>query len=105
MIFLCGSLGGLRLAASVGAEPAPGNLCDLATEYLKQEQARADTMTEVAQEVARHSVGKRIGAQPRDMVVYYEGRAVAAHTTVTEAGIRPLQHVFVDYVLRSRQGD
>jgi toluene monooxygenase system protein B len=65
----------------------------------------ADTMAEVAQKVARHSVGKRISPQPRDMVVYYEGRAVAAHTTVTEAGIRPLQHVFVDYVLSSREGD
>ena len=57
----------------------------------------ADTMAEVAQKVAHHSVGKRIKPEPRDLVVYYEGRAVAAHTTVTEAGIRPLQHVFVDY--------
>ena len=57
----------------------------------------ADTMAEVAQKVAHHSVGKHVSAQARDMVVYYEGRAVAAHTTVTEAGIRPLQHVFVDY--------
>ena len=65
----------------------------------------ADTMAEVARKIAHHSVGKRVSAQSRDMVVYYEGRAVAAHTTVTEAGIRPLQHVFVDYVLGSRQGD
>ena len=57
----------------------------------------ADTMAEVARKVAHHSVGKRVRPQPRDLVVYYEGRAVAAHTTVTEAGIRPLQHVFVDY--------
>jgi uncharacterized MAPEG superfamily protein len=64
-----------------------------------------DTMAQVAQKVAHHSVGKRVSAQPRDMVVYYEGRAVAAHRTVTEAGIRPLQHVFVDYALGSRQGD
>jgi len=65
----------------------------------------ADTMAEVAQKVAHHSVGKHVSAQPRDMVVYYEGRAVAARTTVTEAGIRPLQHVFVDYVLGSPPGD
>ena len=58
----------------------------------------ADTMAEVAQKVAHHSVGKRIRPQPRDMVVYYEGRAVAADATATEVGIRPLQHVFVDYV-------
>jgi toluene monooxygenase system protein B len=64
----------------------------------------ADTMAEVAQNVARHSVGKRVRPQPRDMVVYYEGHAVAAHMTVNEAGIRPLQHVFVDYVLASPQG-
>jgi Toluene-4-monooxygenase system protein B (TmoB) len=57
----------------------------------------ADTMAEVAQKVARHSVGKRVMPKPRNLVVYYEGRAVAAHTTVTEAGIRPFQHVFVDY--------
>jgi Toluene-4-monooxygenase system protein B (TmoB) len=57
----------------------------------------ADTMAEVAQKVAHHSVGKRIRPHPRDMVVYYEGRVVAAHTTVAKAGIRPLQHVFVDY--------
>jgi toluene monooxygenase system protein B len=57
----------------------------------------ADTMAEVAQKVAHHSVGKRIRPQPRDLIVYYDGRAVAAHTTVTEAGIRPFQHVFVDY--------
>ena len=56
-----------------------------------------DTMAEVAQKVAHHSVGKRVKPQPRDLVVYHEGRAVAAHITVTEAGIRPLQHVFVDY--------
>jgi trans-2-enoyl-CoA reductase len=57
----------------------------------------ADTMAEVAQKVAYHSIGRRVRSQPREMVVYYEGRAVAAHTTVAEAGIRPLQHVFVDY--------
>ena len=57
----------------------------------------ADMMAEVAQKVAHHSVGKRIRPQPRDMVVYHEGRAVAAHTTVAKAGIRPLNHVFVDY--------
>jgi hypothetical protein len=38
---------GLRLAASVGSDAAPISLCDLAAVYLKQEQAQADTMTEV----------------------------------------------------------
>jgi toluene monooxygenase system protein B len=59
--------------------------------------ASADTMAEVAQKVAHHSIGRRVWSQPREMVVYYEGRAVDAHATVAEAGIRPLQHVFVDY--------
>ncbi len=58
----------------------------------------ADTMAEVAQKVAHHSVGKRIRPQDRDMVEYYEGRAVASDATVTQVGIGPFQHVFVDYV-------
>ena len=57
----------------------------------------ADTMAEVALKVAHHSVGKRVRSQPRDMVVYHEGRAVAAHATAAEVGIQPLQHVIVDY--------
>lgn len=57
----------------------------------------ADTMTEVAEKVARHTVGKRVLPQDRDFVVYYEGRAMASEATVTEVGIRAFQHVFVDY--------
>ena len=57
----------------------------------------ADTMAEVARKVAHHSVGKRIRPQDRDMVVYYEGRAVARDATVTQVGIGPFHHVFVDY--------
>jgi toluene monooxygenase system protein A len=59
--------------------------------------AAHDTMVEVARKVARHSVGKRIAHQDRDMTVYYQGRAVAAETTVTQAGIAAHGHVFVDY--------
>ena len=58
----------------------------------------ADTMAEVARKVAHHSVGKRVRPQDRDMVVYYKGRAVARDATVTQVGIGPFQHVFVDYV-------
>jgi hypothetical protein len=57
-----------------------------------------DTMAEVAQKVAHHSVGKRIAPEDRGMGVYYQGRRVAPAATVTEAGIAPFQHVFVDYV-------
>ena len=58
----------------------------------------ADTMAEVAQKVAHHSVGKRLPPQDRDLVVYCEGRAAARDATVTEVGIKPFQHVFVDYL-------
>jgi toluene monooxygenase system protein B len=57
----------------------------------------ADTMAEVARKVAHHSVGKRVPPQDRDMVVYYKGRAVGRDATVTQVGIGPFQHVFVDY--------
>jgi hypothetical protein len=57
-----------------------------------------DTMAEVAKKVARHSVGKRIAPEDRDMMVYYEDRPVAPDATVTQVGIAPLGHVFVDYV-------
>jgi hypothetical protein len=57
----------------------------------------ADTMAEVARKVAHHSVGKRIRPQDREMVVYYRGRAVPGDATVTQVGIEPFQHVFVDY--------
>jgi toluene monooxygenase system protein B len=57
----------------------------------------SDTMAEVAQKVAYHSVGKRVRPQDRDMVVYYEGRAVANKESVSQVGIGPFQQVFVDY--------
>lgn len=60
--------------------------------------APEDTMAEVAKKVAHHSVGKRLAPEARSMRVYYEGRPVAADATVTQVGIAPLQHVFVDYM-------
>jgi toluene monooxygenase system protein B len=56
-----------------------------------------DTMAEVAKKVARHSVGKRIPPEDRDMIVYYESRPVASDATVRQLRIAPLQHLFVDY--------
>jgi toluene monooxygenase system protein B len=64
----------------------------------------SDTMAEVAQSVAYHSVGKRIRPQDRDMVVYYEGRAVADDESVSQVGIEPFQQIFVDYASDSRRG-
>jgi toluene monooxygenase system protein B len=64
----------------------------------------ADTMAEVAQKVAYHSVGKRVRPQDRDMVVYYEGRAVANNESVSQVGIGPFQHIFVDYASNPQGG-
>ena len=59
--------------------------------------AASDTMASVARKVARHTVGKRIPAQDREMVVYSHGRIIPTEATVAEAAIAPYQHVFVDY--------
>ena len=55
-------------------------------------------MTEVAEKVAHHVVGKRV--RPRDAAWPSTTRAerVPEAATVEEAGIGPLQYVFVDYV-------
>lgn len=57
-----------------------------------------DTMREVAIKVARHVVGKRLPQKDADMVVRYQGRVLSADMTVAEAGIAPLQNVYVDWV-------
>ena len=64
----------------------------------------SDTIAEVAQRIAHHSVGKRVRPQDRDMVVYYEGRAVADNETVSQVGIGPFQQIFVDYASDSQGG-
>ena len=57
-----------------------------------------DTMRDVAAKVAHHVVGKRLPARDADMVVRYQGRELPSDMTVTEAGIEPLQNVYVDWV-------
>jgi len=57
-----------------------------------------DTMREVAVKVAHHVVGKRLPARDAEMVVSYQGRELPSDMTVTEAGIKPLQNVYVDWV-------
>src|ERR1700730_10853792 len=57
-----------------------------------------DTMREVAIKVAQHVVGKRLPKRDADMAVRYQGRVLSADMTVTEAGIAPLQNVYVDWV-------
>jgi toluene monooxygenase system protein B len=57
-----------------------------------------DTMREVAAKVAHHVVGKRLPARDADMVVRYQGHDLSPDVTVAEAGIAPLQNVYVDWV-------
>jgi toluene monooxygenase system protein B len=56
-----------------------------------------DTMREVAAKVAQHVVGKRQPARNAGMVVRYQGRSLPPDITVAEAGIGPLQNVYVDW--------
>ncbi len=57
-----------------------------------------DTMREVAAKVAQHVVGKRQPARDAGMVVRYQGQSLPPEITVAEAGIAPLQNVYVDWV-------
>lgn len=56
-----------------------------------------DTVEEVARKVAHHVVGRRI--QPRDagLVLRVDGKPLPSELTVAEAGIGPLDSVFVGW--------
>jgi toluene monooxygenase system protein B len=56
-----------------------------------------DTMTEVAEKVAHHVVGRRQPKRDLPMVVRYQGKVLPATMTVTEAGIAPFQNVYVEW--------
>jgi len=56
-----------------------------------------DTMDEVAAKVAHHVVGRRQPDRGLPMVVKFNGKVVPAGTTVAEAGIAPLQNVYVEW--------
>jgi toluene monooxygenase system protein B len=56
-----------------------------------------DTMREVAEKVAHHVVGRRITPRDAPMVVRYRGHELAPDITVRDAGIAPLQNVYVDW--------
>jgi toluene monooxygenase system protein A len=55
------------------------------------------TMRDVAAEVARHVEGKRVRALPHDKFVTVHGERLADDLTVAGAGLRPRDHVVVDY--------
>jgi toluene monooxygenase system protein B len=57
----------------------------------------ANTMAEVAAAVAYHVEGKRVRARPHPKVVIYHGEKMPAEMTVAEAGLKPLDHVTVEY--------
>jgi toluene monooxygenase system protein B len=57
----------------------------------------ADTMTEVAEKVAYHVVGRRIAPRDAAMVVTYQGKTLPPDVTVADAGIAPLQNVYVNW--------
>lgn len=59
-----------------------------------------DTMNVVAEKVAAHAVGLRVAPRDAPMVVLHNGEPVADPTTVTEAGIGPMDFVEVRYAER-----
>lgn len=63
----------------------------------------AHTMSEVAAAVAHHVEGKRVRGLPYPKIVIHEGRRLAPQMTVAEAGIRPLDHIAVEYDIPEEQ--
>lgn len=57
----------------------------------------SDTMTEVAEKVAHHVVGRRLKDRGVDKLVRFEGRSLPPDITVEEAGIEPLALVYVEW--------
>jgi toluene monooxygenase system protein B len=57
----------------------------------------ANTMAEVAEAVAHHVEGKRVRALPYPKIVIHNGRRLEPEITVAAAGIKPLDHVAVEY--------
>lgn len=57
-----------------------------------------DTMAEVSEKVAANVVGKRIAPRDAELAVYYRDAQVPKEWTVAQAGIAPMQFVFVDYL-------
>jgi hypothetical protein len=57
-----------------------------------------DTMAQVSEKVADNVVGKRVARRNAEMAVYYRDVQVPKDSTVEQAGISPMQFVFVDYV-------
>ena len=61
----------------------------------------ATTMRELAEAVAHHVEGRRVRALPHPKVVFYQGERLSPDLTVAEVGLRPLDHVTVEYDLEA----
>ena len=57
-----------------------------------------DTMAEVSAKVAANVVGKRVAPRRAEMGVFFRDELLPKEKTVAEAGITPMQFVFVDYL-------
>ncbi|HVT68284.1 MAG TPA: toluene-4-monooxygenase system B family protein [Trebonia sp.] len=57
----------------------------------------ANTMREVAAAVAHHVEGHRVRALPYPKMVIHNGIRLPDDLTVAEAGIKPLDHIAVEY--------
>ncbi|HJY69182.1 MAG TPA: toluene-4-monooxygenase system B family protein [Streptosporangiaceae bacterium] len=92
-----------EMTAELGAEDLAPQLVPLnaifATDFVQilVPVTTANTMAEVAAAVAYHVEGKRVRALPYDKVVIYQGERLPAEMTVAAAGLKPLDHVTVEY--------
>ena len=91
------------MTADMGArEPAPALLplnAVFATDFVQilVQVTTSDTMRDVAAAVAHHVEGRRVRALPYDKMVLYHGERLPAQMTVGDAGMRPLDHIAVEY--------
>lgn len=56
-----------------------------------------DTLEEAARKVAHHVVGRRIRPRDAGLVLRVDGKPLSSSLTVAEAGIGPLDSVFVGW--------
>ena len=98
----------MSAAQDLGAEDRAPELVPLnaifATDFVQilVPVTTANTMAEVAAAVAHHVEGKRVRALPYHKVVIYQGERLPAEMTVAAAGIKPLDHVTVEYDIPER---
>lgn len=57
-----------------------------------------ETVAEVAEHCAAHSVGRRVAPEDRPMQVEHAGRVLDNSLSAADAGIAPMEEVIVSYV-------